>query len=1098
MRPLKYCLEICTMIMALTFIIATPDASAQKKLAPKKDSLKNDTAKRKAFGDLKFRSIGPAFASGRIADIAVNPKKTSEWFVAVASGHLWKTTNSGTTFNCVFENYGTYSTSCVKYDPNNSLVMWLGTGENNHQRVLGYGNGVYKSIDGGISWDNMGLKESRQIGNILIDPRNSNTVFVACEGSVWGPGGDRGLYKTTDGGKTWKKVLKISDNTGVNNIICDPRNPDIMYASSEQRRRHTFTKIGGGPETAIYKSTDGGETWNKLTKGLPTKPMGGIGLAISPVNPDIVYAIIESTKDASGFYRSSNCGASWEKMSDHTAQGQYYNEIYCDPVQLDKVYSTETYTKVTLDGGKTWTGIGLKSRHVDDHALWIDSSDTKHFLIGGDGGLYETYDNGDNYRFMSNLPVTQFYRVQVDNSLPFYYIYGGTQDNQSVGGPSQNISNDGVTSDEWFVTNYGDGFWSQIDPDDPNTVYAESQYGGMVRYDRKTGEMLDIRPEPDKDSLSYKWNWDTPLMISPHNGKRLYVAANKIFRSDDRGDSWVAISGDLTSKTDRNSFTVMDKYWSFDAVQKDVSTSLWGTIVSLEESTLKEGLIYAGTDDGVISTTDDGGKNWQQVKTFGNVPAYTWVTDIMASRFDENVVYASFDNSLRDDFKPYIFKSIDKGKTWESISADLPKKGAVFTLQQDHVNANLLFAGTEFGVYFTIDGGRKWQQLSGGIPDIKVRDIQIQRRENDLVVATFGRGFYIMDDYTPLRTLAKDTVGKEAVIFPIKDALLYIQSNNKSAQGSTYFQAANPTFGATFTTYLKTAPKTLKQIRTQKEDTLFKYSKPIPQPTVGDLRKEEAEVAPYLTYIIIDDEGDIVRRINTKPAAGVNRTYWDLRFSSTSLVNTDKFSPGVTPAGILAMPGEYKVSVSLTVRDSTKILIAPTAFTVKPLDSTWLTAASSKAEIAFFKKVSELYRITDGVYNSAYFERSQMASVLEALQRSEKDISKEMLTANAILAKLDTIIFEFNGKKMGASEEETPPSPVTLWQRIGKVAWATNYATGAPTAEQTKAYTILLKEVSKVYDKTKEIMETEIPALYKAIDAKGVPATPTRLPEWKK
>ncbi len=1094
MKSIIIKLRTATLVLACSLFIIAANTTLY---AQSKAKSKSDTAKLKPFGDLKFRSMGPAFTSGRIADVAVNPKKNSEWFVAVASGHLWKTTNAGVTWNCVFENQGAYATSCIKYDPNNSLVLWLGTGENNHQRALGYGNGVYKSIDGGITWDNMGLKESRQIGNIVIDKRNSNIVFVACEGSVWGPGGDRGLYKTTDGGKTWKCVLKISENTGVNNIICDPRNPNIMYASSEQRRRHVFTKIGGGPETAIYKSTDGGETWKKLTKGLPTQPMGGMGLAISPENPDIIYAIVESTKDAGGFYRSSNCGASWEKMSNYTSSGQYFNKIFCDPVQLDKIYSVETFSKVTLDGGKTWTGIGLKNRHVDDHTMWIDSANTMHYLIGGDGGLYETYDGGSNYRFITNLPVTQFYRVQVDNSLPFYYVYGGTQDNSSVGGPSRNISN-AVTSDEWFYTNYGDGFWSQINPDDPNTVYAESQYGGMDRYNRKTGEMLDIRPEPDKDSLSFKWNWDTPLIISPHNNKRLYAGANKIFRSDDRGDSWIAISGDLTSKTDRNSFKVMDKYWSIDAVMKDVSTSLWGTIVSLEESTLKEGLIYAGTDDGVISMTDDGGKNWKQTKTFPGVPEYTYVTNIMASRFDENTVYASFDNTLRDDFKPYIYKSADKGKTWVSISSDLPKNGAVFTLQQDHVDADLLFAGTEFGVYFTIDGGKRWQQLSSGIPDIKVRDIEIQRRENDLAVATFGRGIYIMDDYSPLRTISKDTVGKDAVIFPVKDALLYIQKGNKGALGSTYYESPNPPYGAIFTTYLKTAPKTLNEMRHQKEDTLFKYSKPIPQPNVAALLKEDAEVAPYLTYTITDEDGDIVRRINTKPSAGVSRTNWDLRYSSMSLVNVDKFSPGITPAGILAAPGKYKVSLSITCRDTTKILVPPQEFIVKPLDSTVLPSASSKAAIVFFKKVAELYRITDGVYNDALMQKNLLTSVLEALQRSDKDISKELKMTEDILAKLDTICFAFNGKSFGASEEETPPSKVTIWQRLEKIAWATNSSAGAPTAEQTKAYNILYDKISSVYAEAKQVIEKDIPILYKAIDAKGVPATPNRLPDWKK
>ncbi|MFZ4564359.1 MAG: VPS10 domain-containing protein, partial [Bacteroidales bacterium] len=450
---------------------------SKEKDKPKEDSVYNSGL----VGGLKFRSIGPAFCSGRIADFAVNPKNHSEWFVAVASGHVWKTENNGTTFEPVFDNNGTYSIGCVVIDPNNTNVVWVGSGENNHQRSLGYGNGVYKSSDNGKSWKNMGLKDSRQVGKILIDPRNSDVVYVAAEGSVWGPGGDRGLYKTTDGGKTWKKVLEISENTGVNNVMLDPRNPDVLYASSEQRRRHVFTKIGGGPETAIYKSVNAGESWDKLTSGLPGADMGGIGLAISPVNPDVLYAIIESTPDAKGFYRSTDRGASWQKMSDHAAQGQYYNEIYCDPKDVDKVYSVETISQYTEDGGKTWRQVGNNKRHVDDHAMWIDPDDTKHFFIGSDGGAYESFDGGKEFIFKSNLPVVQFYRVQVDNSTPFYYVYGGTQDNNSMGGPSRNTAGAGVLTDDWFNTNGGDGFWSQIDPVDPNIVYAESQYGGMVR-----------------------------------------------------------------------------------------------------------------------------------------------------------------------------------------------------------------------------------------------------------------------------------------------------------------------------------------------------------------------------------------------------------------------------------------------------------------------------------------------------------------------------------------------------------------------------------------------------------------------------------------
>src|ERR1035437_4787729 len=477
-------------LLLLLLLIIT----ARFQLSAKEDKEKKDTVLSEIVGGLKWRNIGPAYTSGRIADFAVNPLNHNEYYVAAASGNIWKTTNNGITFDAVFENYGAYSIGCLAIDPNNPFVVWAGTGENNHQRALGYGDGVYKTIDGGKSWKNMGLKDSRQIGGIVIDPRNSNVIFVAAEGSVWGPGGDRGLYKSTDGGKTWKLNLQISENTGVNNIIYDPRNPDIMFATSEQRRRHVFTKIGGGPETSVYKSTDAGESWDKITNGLPKVDMGGIGIAISPVNPDILYLVFEASENKGGFFRSTNRGAIWEKMNSYTAQGQYFNELYCDPKNVDKVYNVDVITQVTLDGGKTWKPIGVKNRHVDDHAMWIDPQNSDHFLIGGDGGVYETFDGGNNYGFKANLPITQFYRVTVDNSFPFYYVFGGTQDNNSMGGPSATLSNDGIVNSDWFITNGGDGFWSAVDPENSNIVYAESQYGGVICGKRATGSSANAIP----------------------------------------------------------------------------------------------------------------------------------------------------------------------------------------------------------------------------------------------------------------------------------------------------------------------------------------------------------------------------------------------------------------------------------------------------------------------------------------------------------------------------------------------------------------------------------------------------------------------------
>jgi photosystem II stability/assembly factor-like uncharacterized protein len=1101
---MKSKLFIGILLIALIPLTPITSFSADKKTEKSSkgsEKKKDSVSKSDTITGLKFRSIGPAFTSGRIAEFAVNPKNTNEWYVAVASGNLWKTINNGTTFEPVFDNYGSYSMGTVVIDPNNTNVVWLGTGERNSQRSLGYGDGVYKSIDGGKSWKNMGLKESRQIGSIVIDPRNSDHVYVGAEGSVWASGGDRGLYKTTDGGKTWKKVLEISENTGVKNVIMDPRNPDVLYASAEQRRRHVFTKIGGGPETAIYKTTNGGESWDKLTSGLPSVDMGGMGLAISPVNPDMIYAIIEAAGDASGLYRSADRGASWTKMSGHVSQGQYFNRIFCDPQDADKIYSMETVSSYSEDGGKTWTPIGNNKRHVDDHAMWIQPDNPKHFLIGGDGGIYETYDGGKEFIFKTNLPVTQFYRVQVDNSTPFYYVYGGTQDNNSVGGPSRTTRADGTLTDDWFITNGGDGFWSQIDPIDPNIVYAESQYGGMVRYDRKSGEMLDIRPEPREGEASFKWNWNTPLIMSPFSHTRLYCAANKVFRSDDRGNTWTEISDDLTAQIDRNKWPVMGKYWSIDAVLKDVSTSLYGTIISLAESPLKENLLYAGTDDGLIRVTEDGGKNWTKVEKFPGVPENTYVSSILPSKFDENIVFASFDNILRDDFKPYVFKSTDKGKTWTSISGNLPVSGTVHCIQQDFKDPDLLFTGTEFGCFFSADGGTKWVQLKGGLPTIPVRDITLQKRENDLAIATFGRGFYILDDYSPLRTKQSEIKDKDGYLFPVKDALMYIPVQNKEILGSNVYIAKNPDFGAIFTYYIKDVPKTLKEKRHEKEKELFKKSEPIPQPSEAELRAEKNEIPPYLTFTVADESGNVVRLIHKSPAKGFNRANWDLRWQATHDINAgDKYDPlKDNGSGVFAMPGKYQVTLSMTTAGETKQLAGPVKFNTVVLEDATLPASDRSAMIAFHKKIAELTRVMQGTEDYAELLYKQVNDILAALNNTTGASPDMIKKATDLKFQLDEILnVKFNRRTNKPSLEENPPAPVPLNLRLGKLTDASFTSTSQPTQLQLDAYKILEDEFPPVYDKIKMIGETELPALEKAMENIGAPATPYRLPVWHK
>src|SRR6201997_5053311 len=719
---------------------AKPPKKDQKKSEQQEEPKKEEKKGRMSadtFAGLKFRLIGPALASGRVVSIAVNPKNKKEYYVGVASGGVWKTVNDGTTWTPVFDGEGSYSIGWVTLDPNDSAVVWVGAGESNSQRSVGYGDGIYRSDDGGKNWQNMGLKKSEHIGRVVIDPRDSKVAYVAAEGPLWGPGGDRGLYKTIDAGKTWKSVLTISENTGVVDVAMDPSNPDLLYAASYQRRRHVFTLIDGGPESAIYKSTDAGATWNKVTSGLPSVDMGRIGLAISPADPNVVYAAVEAADGKGGIFRSSDKGANWERRNEFDVGAMYYARIVPDPKNVDRIFVMNVELRESTDGGKTLHKINEINHHGDNHAMWIDPDDTKHWLLGSDGGMYETWDDAKSWQFKANLPTMQFYDVAVDNDSPFYNVCGGTQDYFSWCGPTRTRNISGIVNSDWFVTTGGDGFRSAVDPLDPNTIYSESQYGVLIRYDKPTGQELQLQPKEGKGEPPLRWNWDSPIIISPHSHMRLYFAANKLFRTDDRGDTWKAISGDLTRQIDRNKLPVMGKVWGPDAVAKNQSTSFYGNIVALAESPKKENLIYVGTDDGLIQVTAARGASWTKYETFPGVPEKTYVSRLAASNHDSNRVYAAFDNHKNEDFKPYLMKSGDAGKTWTSIAGDLPENGPVLAFVEDPVNPNLLFAGTEFGAFFTVDGGKKWVQMKGGLPTVAIRDMVIHPRENDLVIASF-------------------------------------------------------------------------------------------------------------------------------------------------------------------------------------------------------------------------------------------------------------------------------------------------------------------------------------------------------------------------
>src|ERR1700754_2072939 len=835
-----------------------PSPSASPSPSPEASPTPRDPMSTPTFNGLRLRSIGPAFTSGRVIGFAVDPKNPAKYFVGVASGGVWKTINAGTTWTPVFDNEASYSIGAIVLDPKNPLTVWVGTGENNSQRSVSYGNGVYKSEDGGRSWKNVGLKTSEHIGRIAIDPKDSNVVYVARQRPLWRPGGGRELFKTTDGGKTWKNILNISENTGVTDVVIDPNDTITLYCASYQRRRHFWTLINGGPESAIYKSTDAGATWNKLRVGLPTTDLGRVGLAISPVDSNVIYATVEAADRKGGIFRSADRGGSWERRNEFDATAMYYARIVADPKDVDRIYVMNVFLMVSDDGGRTLRRLGERSKHVDNHDIWIDPANTDHYLVGCDGGVYESFDRGATWNFKDNLPIPQFYDITTDNAKPFYNIYGGTQDNFSFGGPSRTRSASGITNADWFVTNGGDGFRSQVDPEDPNTIYSVRRYGSWVRFDKRTGERIGIQPQAGRGEDPLRWNWDSPFIISPHSHTRLYFGADKLFRTDDRGDSWQVISGQLSRNLERDKLPVMGKVWGIDAVAKNASTAFFGNASAITESPKKEGLIYVGTDDGLIQITEDGGKNWRKVEKFPGVGDVAYVSRIIASNHDANTAYASFDNHQNADFKPYLLRTTDAGKTWTSITSNLPANGPVWAIAEDHVNPGLLFAGTEFGLFFSIDGGQKWIQLKGGLPTIAVRDLNIQKRENDLVIGTFGRGIYILDNYAPLRSINAEMLKQDAV-FPVKDALMYIQSQplggrGKSFQGESFYTADNPPYGAIFTYYLKEAPKTRKQRRQEVEKEADKKGQPIGQPTLDELRAEDEEEAPAIVFTVKDSE----------------------------------------------------------------------------------------------------------------------------------------------------------------------------------------------------------------------------------------------------
>ncbi len=750
---------------------------------------------------------------------------------------------------------------------------------------------------------------------------------------------------------------------------------------------------------------------------------------------------------------------------------------------------------VSHDGGKNFNIVGEDYKHIDNHCMWIDPNNNNHWLVGSDGGMYETFDAAKNWDFKENIPVTQFYKVAVDNDYPFYNVYGGTQDNFSIGGPSRVLTGHGITNSDWFITNGGDGFESQVDPENPNIVYAQSQYGYLVRYDKKSGEIMGIQPSERENENSYRFNWDSPLAVSRHASGRIYFAANKVFRSNDYGNSWEVISDDLTQQIDRNTLKVYDRIVSIDAVAKNGSTSLYGSIVALSESPIDENLIAVGTDDGLIQITENGGASWRKITTIPGVPNQSYVNSVYLSKHDVNVVYVAFNHHKYGDFKPYIFRSNDKGKTWTSISANLPIKGSVYAIEEDHVDNDLIFCGTEYGVFFSPNKGQRWKQLTAGLPTIAVRDIAIQERENDLVLGTFGRGFYIMDDYSALRTVENTYPTETAIIYPIREALSWEKSlplglPGKAFQGDNFYSAQNLGPEAMITYYYNDTYKSLKENRTEREKKLIKNRKDANYPNYTSLKAEMEENEPSLVFTIKNSSGEIVKKEFKKPEKGLQRFNWDLRYTLQSPIDLSKesfYNPfGSVDEGTLVQPGKYTVEMALWQNGKMNPLVNPVSFNVKGLDNTEMPADDRAAKVAFQKQVSKLDSDIQACQSMIDESEKKLKYIKLAIKRSELPIEIFSIDVLAIEKKLNDISVLLYGDPLDIRQ---PQNPAT---RIGVMSWEQKYSTSAPTQTHKNSYTIAKAEITVLKQKVETIYNVDVKQLEEKLSKSGAPYTPGR------
>ena len=1006
------------------------------------------------FRNIRWRQIGPACFGGRINDIEALVNDPKIIFVAAASGGIFKSVNNGLTWKPVFDEEGvSLSIGDLAIAPSDPNIIWAGTGEPNSRQSSSWGDGVYKSLDGGETWMFMGLRETQRVGRIVIDPQNPDTVFVAALGHLWGPNPERGLFRTKDGGKTWDKVLSVNEDTGVVDVAMETGGR-ILYAAGYQHRRRAWGFVGGGPHSGLYRSLDGGDSWAKLTKGLPEGDSGRIGLAISPSHPQIVYAIIENKKG--GVFRSEDRGETWTRRSDFNHRPMYYSEIRVDPRNPDKIWALGSPLFVSIDGGKTFTSEGTGEKiHVDHHALWINPNNPDHLMLGGDGGFYMSYEGSKNWNFIDNIPIGQYYAIGIDNREP-YWIYGGTQDNGSWGIPSLTYSALGITNADIVNIAYGDGFYAAVDPKDHRVIYSESQTGRLYLVDLITREEKGIAPLPEKPEEKYRWNWSSPLIISPHDSKVVYYGGNRLFRSRDKGHSWETVSPDLTKNIDWKKIPIMGVVRNDETLSRDDGVAHYGTINSISESPVQAGLIYVGTDDGNVQMTPDGGQTWQDLTKRFRLPGDRWVSRVLASSHGAEAAYVSFAGHQDDDFTPYLFKTTDSGKTWKSIASDLPP-GMVINVVAEHPrNPDLLFAGTEFGLFFTIDGGKSWHLASGNLPRMPVDDIIVQARENDLILGTHGRSIILLDDITVFEKLNPSVLDSEVFLFSPRETVAFYEKRALPGPGAAEFSGPNPEYGALITYYLKNDPP--------KPET-----KPAPQPKVK--------------IIVLDAAGQVVRELEGPDQKGFQRCSWDLRYPLLFEPKKEEEGWFGPHRGPFALPGEYRIKLLARGQELTQKLLVRT----DPEARTTPEALRARFEAAM--AVRELQRAFKDAQGSGEKLAKELDSYKKLLQE-RKDIPEEVKKkAEEFQKTWDELKKEFSGGWEGPEFA------------IMDLAGQLQASSSAPTEAQLRNVKQLTEKLAKNIEKFNAFLAQDFAQLQDLLEKTGFrqtgpkPVEPPRIKE---